>query len=123
MSLFLQRIIRRGNALHQYLLRLHLKGLLSVRSSDHGSADDHRSSHIHLAKLLEIGELLPVYHLQRLKEGSVVDHQKPEIFGIPVAANPSSHRNLRTQVLFTAAVKLPDVCQIHAVISFSIHFP
>lgn len=47
-AFFLQRVVGIGNALHQHLIRLDLKGLLGLRRRHQGSLYDNRRAYVYL---------------------------------------------------------------------------
>ena len=80
MTFFLQRIIRRRITFHHHFLCLDLKRLFCLRSSHQCTFYDYSSPHIQMSDLVKILQLIAVYHLDRLKKGTVMHHQKSKVF-------------------------------------------
>ena len=96
-ALLLERVVRRGSALHLHRLRLDLKGLLCLGCGHQGSLHDDSSSHVQSGDLREIVHGVMVHHLQGLKEGPVIYHDEPEGLGVPDAAHPAAHGHFLIQ--------------------------
>ena len=64
--------------LHRDLRRLNFEGLLCVRCSNEGAADDECRTDINLSDYLKVGEAVVVDNLQGLKKAAVADRQKAE---------------------------------------------
>ena len=96
--LLLQRVVRRGSALHLHGHSLDLKGLLRLGRGHKRTFHDDGSSHVQFGDLREVLHAVMVHHLQRLKEGSVVHHDEPECLGVADAAHPASHSHFPVQV-------------------------
>ena len=94
-ALFLQGIVRRGDALHRDFAGLQLKGLLGLRRQHQGAADDQRRAHVLPGDLIVIFQAPALKdHLQRLEAAAVVELDKAEILHIPHGADPAAYREL-----------------------------
>ena len=95
MALLLQRIIRRGDALHLDLRGLQLKGLLGPRGQHQGTTHDEGRAHVLMGDLIIIFQASPLeHHLQRLEAAAVVELDEAEVFHIPHGADPAADRDL-----------------------------
>ena len=91
-ALFLQRVVRRGRALHRDLGGLELKGLGRVGREHQLAAGDKGRAHVLADHLIVIGKALPGEHdLQALEGAAVVELQEAEILHIPDGAAPAAH--------------------------------
>ena len=79
MTLLLKWIIRCGSAFDDDFLCLNLKRLLCLRSRNKLTRDDQSSTDIHLGNLFIIVNSVCINHLNRFKEGTVIDYDKSEI--------------------------------------------
>ncbi len=94
-ALFLQGIIRRGDALHRDLNRLQLKGLLGLRGQDQLTPDDQGRAHVLPGDLLIIFKASALeHHLQRLEAAAVVELDKAEVFHVTDRADPTAYGQL-----------------------------
>ena len=103
-ALLLQRVLRRGGSFHLHGVRLDLKRLLGLGRCHQGSGDDDSRSYVQSGDLFEIPHGVVINHLQRLKKGSVVDHDKAKALGIPDAAHPAAHSDLLVQIGFSVLI-------------------
>ena len=90
-ALLLQRVIRGGSALDQYLRLPAPQTAVSPAVSE--PACPSRSSAAPTFSFGDVGEILQtirVNHLQRLKKCTVINHQEAESLGIPLASQPSA---------------------------------
>ena len=113
MTLLLQGIIGGRGTLHRCLDGLHLQLLLGVGGKNDLTADDDSGAYVQFGQFREIGQILRVDDLQRLKESAVADDEKTEILGGAVILNPSAHGDLLAVKFFAFAQQLPNVDQIH----------
>ena len=94
-ALVLDRIIRIGRRCDGHLGRLDLEGLLRLRRKHERAFYHQRGGQRQLRHFFEIAEeLLFVYDLNRLEEGSVVQLDKPESVGVAVVSDPAAHFDL-----------------------------
>ena len=114
-ALLLKRIIGRGSALNDNLLRLHLKRLLRSGRLHDGSGYDYRSTHADFGDGREIGKLIGINHLKRLKKAAVIHDKESKGFGIPVASHPASDCHFFSRIAFLFSEQILNVCQFHCI--------
>ena len=118
-TLFLQRIVRRGHALDRDAVGLELKRLLGVRREHELAVHDERRADVLAGNLVVIFELAALEHdLQALEAAAVVELDKAEILGDTHGANPSAQCDLFICIRRSVAVDRFYCCQIHDVTSF-----
>ena len=118
MTLFLERIIRCRRAFDRHFFGLNLKRLLRLRCRNEFSPYDNCCADIDLHDLIIVGQRICVYHLNRLKECSIIHNDKSKIFGIAVASDPASNGNLLIFILLCVTEYLADINQFHNTSSF-----
>ena len=79
------------------------------RGSHDGAADHNCRTYIDLADLLEVRKSVTIYYLQRLKKGSVVDHQETEVLGVTIVPHPAAYGDLLADIDVLFPVKFSDV--------------
>ena len=72
MTFLLQRIIRSRRSLDLHFIRLNLKRLFCLRSSDKRSFHNNRSSDIQFRNFRKVLHLIMIYNLKRLKIRTVI---------------------------------------------------
>ena len=100
MTLFLQRIIRRGRPFYKNFLCMHFYRLLSSGCFHNFAGHHNRCSHTDFGNIPEVFYFTAINNLERLKKGSVIHHKESEIFRIPVASDPSAHCYFFVLILF-----------------------
>ena len=91
MALLLQGILRGGSALHRNAVRLDLKGLLGLGGFHQGTGDDQRRADICFGDLLEIVHIVVVYHLDGIKESTVVQDDEAKLLAGADGTHPAAH--------------------------------
>ena len=93
-ALFLQRIIRRGDALDLNVRGLELKRLLGLGRQREDALDDKGGADVLLCHLVVICELLALHDdLQALDRAAVVELDEAEVFHVPRGAGPAADGN------------------------------
>lgn len=122
-ALLLQRVIRRGGALHRYFRSLELKGLLGL-GREHERALDYKSrAHVLPRDLVVIGQIPPLEHyLQALVAGAVVELDEAEILHVPYCPDPAADRYLTVSERGCVGINSRDPLPLHMArpLSFSV---
>ena len=117
-ALVLDGIVRIGRRCDGHFGRLDLEGLLRRRRK-HQRAFYHQSGGKgQLGHFFEVAEeLLFVYDLNRLEEGSVVQLDKPESIGVAVVSDPAAHFDLFIGICSRILKNKSEFC--HGFVPFS----
>ena len=90
-AFFLQRIVRRGDALYRDLGGLELKRLLGLGRQDEDALDDEGGADVLARDLVIIGELLALHDdLQAFDRAAVVELDEAEVFHVARRARPAA---------------------------------
>jgi len=112
-ALFLQGIVRSGDALHGDLGGLQLQRLLGIRCQGHNAGDDQGRAYVLGGDVLIVREGLCLHHHLKIAEaGAVVKLDEAEGFHIPDGAGPAAHGDLLAAQLLLIG---KDGCDFHAI--------
>ena len=118
-ALFLQRIVRRGNALDGDFLGLELKGLLGLGREDERSPYDQRGADILMGDLVVIMQPASLeYDLQRLEAAAVVEFDKAEVFHVAHGPDPAAYGKLAAVEGLGVGVNARNFLTFHWHLSF-----
>ena len=113
-ALFLQRIVRRGGALHLNLVRFQLKGLLCLRRQHESTVYDQGGANILLCDLLVIIQAAPLkYDLQGFKAAAVIQLDKAEVFHVADGSDPAADSELLTVKRRCVCIDTGDFLTLH----------
>ena len=114
-ALFLQRVVRRGNALDRDGLRLELERLGSVRREDERALGNERRADVLADDLVVIGYLLTLENdLHSLEGAAVVQLEKAEILHIADRARPAADGDVRSVKRGGVCPQLFDLRSFHS---------
>ena len=118
-TLFLQRVVRRGGALHGDLRGLELEGLLGLGREHERTAHDQGSANVLAGDLIVIVELSPLEDdLQRFEAAAVVELGKAEVLHVAYGADPAAYRDLPAVKGRRVGVNARDFLTFHWHLSF-----
>ena len=101
MTFLLQRIIRSRRSLDLHFIRLNLKRLFCLRSSDKRSFHNNRSSDVQFRNFRKVLHLIMIYNLKRLKIRTVIYYNETKCLWISETANPASYRYFFAKIWFS----------------------
>ena len=115
-ALFLQRVVRRGNALDRDGLRLELERLGSVRREDERALGNERRADVLADDLVVIGDLLTLENdLHSLEGAAVVQLEKAEILHIADRARPAADGHGLAAEGLRGCIDAGDVLSFHII--------
>jgi len=116
-ALFLQGIVRSGDALHGDLGGLQLQWLLGIRCQGHNAGDDQSRAYVLGGDVLIVREGLCLHHHLKIAEaGAVIQLDEAEALQIPDGADPAAHGNGLTGERLAVCKNFCDFCVTHSLI-------